>query len=240
MVDTTRWPRLEVGEPLAGGFRSAVWEGRLDGERVVVRHSRRSPASLVWELDLMQRLVAEGFHVPVTRPADDGSISIDGVVVQSWLDGGPPATDDDWRAVAAELQRLHRALPGHPQRPDCEVVSKLAMARRSVDADLDAIPAAVVDRAVEVFEACAAVPTAVIHGDLAPGNIRIAADGRVGLIDWDESRVDHVWHDLSNLGVQVLDDESHARAEELSNAWEAVNAWTLEPDYARDRFAQLD
>ena len=197
-------------------------------------------ASLAWELDLMERLSVAGFLVPVTHPADDGRASIGGVVVQSWLDGRAPETEADWRAVVAELQRLHLALARHDQRPECAAVSQLAHARRSVDADLDAIPAAVVDRAIEVFAACADVPTAVIHGDPTPGNIRITPGGRVGLIDWDESRVDHVWHDLSNLGVQVLDDSSHARAEQLSHAWEAVNAWAIEPGYARRRFAQLD
>ena len=71
------------------------------------------------------------------------------------------------------------------------------------------------------------------------GNIRIDEDGGVGFLDWDESRVDLVWHDLSNLGVQVLDDDEHVRAERLSNCWEAANAWTAEPNYARTRLANL-
>jgi len=61
----------------------------------------------------------------------------------------------------------------------------------------------------------------------------------VWLLDWDESRVDVTWHDLSNLGVQVLDDHEHARAQVLSHAWEAVNAWTAEPEYARHRYRQF-
>lgn len=49
-----------------------------------------------------------------------------------------------------------------------------------------------------------------------PSNIRIGADGRVGLLDWDEARVDLTWHDLSNLGVQVLDDREHFRSQDLA------------------------
>ena len=188
----------------------------------------------------MRRLTVAGFVVPEAIPADDGRDVIDGLVVQSWLDGRPPQSDDDWTAVAAVLQRLHAMTVGHVQRPDCAAVSDLVIARRSVDADLDAVPVWVEDRVAEIFAACAAVPLAVIHGDPGPSNIRIAPDGRVGLIDWDESRADHVWHDLSNLRVRVLNGVDHARAEQLSHAWEAVNAWVAEPDYAHSRFGQLD
>jgi hypothetical protein len=47
------------------------------------------------------------------------------------------------------------------------------------------------------------------------------------------------WLDLSNLGVVVLDDETHRRATALSHAWEAINGWTTEPDYAERRLAAL-
>lgn len=70
-------------------------------------------------------------------------------------------------------------------------------------------------------------------------NLHITDDGQLGLLDWDESRVDVTWHDLSNLGIQVLDDDAHERAQRLSDVWEAANAWTAEPDYARRRLARL-
>lgn len=90
-----------------------------------------------------------------------------------------------------------------------------------------------------VFASFDDVPTAVVHGDPGADNIRIGPDGSVGLLDWDESRVDLIWHDLSNLGLQVLNDEEHRRAQRLSNAWEAANGWVLEPDYARRRLQLL-
>ena len=78
----------------------------------------------------------------------------------------------------------------------------------------------------------AAAPRRAAQRSPAPG---VLDRGR----DWDESRVDVVWHDLSNLGVQVLDDARHVAALRLSDAWEAANAWLLEPDYARRRLARL-
>ena len=89
------------------------------------------------------------------------------------------------------------------------------------------------------FAAVADGPVSVIHGDPGAANIRIDGNGRVGLLDWDESRVDITWHDLSNLGVQVLDDRTQRRAERLSHAWEAANGWTTEPGYAQRRLRAL-
>jgi aminoglycoside phosphotransferase (APT) family kinase protein len=90
-----------------------------------------------------------------------------------------------------------------------------------------------------VFASVADAPVSLIHGDPGPSNIRIDEHDRVWLLDWDESRVDVSWHDLSNLGVVVLDADTHRRAVLLSHAWEAVNAWTIEPDYAKDRLSSL-
>ncbi len=107
--DTGPWAGLRLIAPAEGGHRSEVWRARLDGRSVSIRRSRRHPASLDWELDLLARLAADGF-----------------------------------------------------------------------------------------------------------------------------------WHDLSNLGTVVLAPDQQARAERLSNAWEAINAWVAEPSYGRRRLEALD
>jgi len=238
--DTGPWAGLRLIAPAEGGHRSEVWRARLDGRSVSIRRSRRQPASLDWELDLLARLAADGFAVPAVVPTDDGQRRVGTVVVQEWLDGRDPSGEAEWARVAAELDRLHRFTVGHPQRPGCSRVTELGPVRRSVDADLDAIPDAVVQRVLTVFAEVAEIEVAVIHGDPSPGNIRIDDRGRVGLLDWDESRVDVVWHDLSNLGTVVLAPDQQARAERLSNAWEAINAWVAEPSYGRRRLEALD
>lgn len=239
-LPTHAWSELQLVERIAEGNRNEVWRGRLRGEPVSVRRSRRDGASLAWELDLIAMLGDAGFVVPTVLPTDDGARHDGGVVVQRWLSGRAPESDTDWSAVASELQRLHGTMAGAiGQRPGCCAVPELPERRRSVDADLDAVPddeRAVIEGVLAGFDD---VPTAVIHGDTNPSNFRIDDDGQVGLLDWDESRVDIVWHDLSNLGVQVLSDADHARALRLSNAWEAVNAWVVEPEYARSRLALL-
>jgi aminoglycoside phosphotransferase (APT) family kinase protein len=137
------------------------------------------------------------------------------------------------------LRRLHDIGGNVAQRPDCCTIVELPSVGRSADAQLTDLPPDIRQTLVEVFESFDDVPVSLIHGDPGPSNIRITDDGRVGLLDWDESRVDVVWHDLSNLGVQVLSDEDHARAARLSDAWETANAWIAELDYARQRLAQL-
>src|SRR5579859_1673138 len=81
---------LEVIVVLGGGNRNTVLEARLDLQRVVVRRSRRPSASLAWEADLLEHLARNGLRVPAVVPAHGGRRHIDGVMVQTWLDGAPP------------------------------------------------------------------------------------------------------------------------------------------------------
>ncbi|MEM9134144.1 MAG: phosphotransferase [Actinomycetota bacterium] len=238
--DVTAWGALRLGEPIDEGNRNPVWRATLDGEPVAVRRSRRSEASLDWELDLIEVLHDAGFRVPTIRPTLDGRRHDEGLVVQRWLAGRPPSADDEWRRVADALVGIHRLTGStHRQRPGCRAVTALGPTGRSVDADLSALPSEVRDEVLAVFATMTDAPTAVIHGDPDASNIRIDDDGSVGLLDFDESRVDVCWHDLSNLRVQVLDEATHRRAELLSDAWEVANGWVVENAYARRRLASL-
>lgn len=237
--DVSVWRGVSLVERVAEGQRNEVWFGDSPYGPVAVRRSRRAADSLAWELDLLDALDADGFLVPVALRTTAGDRSHDGVVVQRWIDGRPPATDGDWTLVADELRRLHDRCRGWVQRPGCIAVPELGRDGHSVDADMSVLPDDVAADVMAVFADLRDVERSVIHGDPGAPNIRITSDGRVGLLDWDESRVDVVWHDLSELGVQVLTGEDLARAGRLSNAWEAVNAWTAEPEYARRRIARL-
>ena len=242
MIDASEvsaWSGVVLGDVLAGGHRSAVVEACCGEERLVVRRSRRSAASLQWELELLVELDRRGFLVPTPVPADDGSLRVDAVSLHRWVDGREPSSEADWALVIGELRRVHREFAGHPQRPDCSTVLGLRTARSSVDADLDAVPDDVAAVCLGHLERVADSPVSLIHGDPGPDNIRITADGRVGLIDWDESRVDVSDLDLANLGVPALDGERRRLVERAADAWECLNAWVAEPGYARRRFDQL-
>lgn len=238
-IDTSGWESIELECQIVEGNRNEVWRGTIDGAPVAVRQSRRDTRSLDWELDLIDYLASCGFTVPTAINSDDGRRHIDGVVVQQWLPGKPPVSKSDWQLVADTLQRLHRITANYRQRPGCAAVAALTPTTVSADADMSALPVDVADDVLSIFATVAEMPLSVVHGDPMAGNIRINDGGDVGLLDFDESRVDVAWHDLSNLGIQILDDTSHAQAERLSDAWEAVNGWIVEPDYARRRLDAL-
>lgn len=239
-IDVRAWRGLRLVAPIDGGHRNEVWTGTFEGRRVAVRRSRRSPASLAWELDVLESLTEHGFVVPTVVRATDGSRSVGGVVVQEWIDGREPDTPDDWCRVADELRRMHHEMADTPQRPGCVTVPELGRHGVSVDADLRIVPDDAAATVLHVFASVRTAPLSLVHGDPSSANVRLDDDGRVALLDWDESRVDVVWHDLSNLGVQVLDDDQHHSARRLSDAWEAVNAWAAEPNYARMRLDNLE
>ena len=61
----------------------------------------------------------------------------------------------------------------------------------------------------------------------------------IGLLDWDEARVDHPDLDLADLPVPALPAERNRPARAAVDAWEAAAGWRSEPAYARGRLAEL-
>ena len=231
------WGRAEVVGPLGGGNRNEVLEIRIGQRRLVARTSRRDPASLDWEITLLDHLAGHGLQVPVVVPALDGRRHIDGVVVQTWLDGTPP-DDRDWPAVAATLRAVHALTAGWPQRPGFASTRDLLTTSRGGGADLAEMPASAVADCRRAWATLAGTPEAVIHGDPGPTNIRITGTG-AGLLDWDEARVDHTDLDLAELPGSHLPPERLAAARLAATAWEAASGWIIEPAYARRQLSLL-
>lgn len=231
------WGHLTIAGRLGGGNRNEVLKIRRGNERLVARRSRRSPASLDWELDLLDHLARHGLRVPAIIPSSDGRRHIAGVIVQSWLEGSAPGPQD-WAEVAATLRRLHEVTAGWPQRPGFASTRELLTVERGGDVDLARMPAAVVAACRAAWRELAGRPEAVVHGDPGPPNIRITPDG-AGLLDWDEARVDYTDLDLAELPVTGLPPSALARARRAATAWEAANGWTVEPSYARRQLAML-
>ena len=119
---------------------------------------------------------------------------------------------------------------------------------RGADVDLSAMPGDAVALVREcwqpLLQAAGQQERCVVHGDLGPGAMLIAGD-RVGIIDWDEARVDVPAFDLAALHaaagpglvrVPGLGDQQLADA---ALAWEAATCWSVEPAYARRCLHQL-
>ena len=176
-------------ERLAGGVANDVWSVRVNGHLAVARLGARSDADLAWETELLQYLGREGLTVPLPIPTTDGRLFAEGLVVMTYVEGGPPESEADWRRVADMLRQLHRLTQGWPQRPGWRSSTDLLHAETGTRIDLRAMPPEGVARCRAAWARLTGRQTCVVHGDHNPGNIRMTRD-RVGLIDWDESHVD--------------------------------------------------
>ena len=224
-------------EPLAGGVANDVWSVRVNGHLAVGRLGARSDADLAWETELLQQLDREGLPVPVLIPTTDRGLFADGLVVMTFVEGGPPETAADWRRVADTLRQLHRLTHGWPQRPGWRSSIDLLHAETGTKIDLGAMPREGVARCRAAWARLIGRQTCVVHGDPNPRNIRMTAD-RVALIDWDESHVDVPDLDLVlPHNAAGLDSGAHDIAAQASAAWEAAVCW--DDAYAVKRLAEV-
>jgi len=224
-------------ERLAGGVANDVWSVRVNGHLAVARLGTRSDADLAWETELLQHLDREGLSVPLPIPTTDGRLFAEGLVVMTYVEGGPPESQADWRRVADTLRQLHRLTHGWPQRPGWRSSIDLLHVDTGTRIDLRAMPAEAVARCRAAWARLTGHKTCVVHGDHNPGNIRITRN-RVALIDWDESHVD-----VSDLDLVLphnaadLDDVALDIASQASAAWEAAVCW--DDEYSVKRLAEV-
>ena len=225
-------------EPLAGGVANDVWSVRVDGRLAVGRLGTRSDADLAWEAQLLHHLDRAGLTVPVPIPTADGRQFVDGLVVMTYVEGGPPETEADWRRVADTLRHLHRSTPGWLQRPGWRSSTDLLHAESGTKVDLGAMPPDGVARCRAAWARLTGRRTCVVHGNPNnPGNVRMTAD-RVALIDWDESHVDVPDLDLAlPHNAADLDDAALDIAAQASAAWEAAVCW--DDEHAVRRLAEV-
>jgi Ser/Thr protein kinase RdoA (MazF antagonist) len=224
-------------ERLAGGVANDVWTVRVNGQLAVGRLGTRSDADLAWETELLKYLDREGMSVPTPIPTTDGRLFADGLVVMTYVEGGPPKTKADWRGVADMLRQLHRLTHGWPQRPGWRSSTDLLHAETGTKIDLSAMPPDGVARCRAAWARLSGRQTCVVHGDPNPGNVRITGN-QVALIDWDESHADVPDLDLVLPdNAAGLDDVAHDIAAQASAAWEAAVCW--DDEYAVKRLAEV-
>lgn len=196
------------------GTSNAMWRVRLDGQAdLVVRLPRRpeAAAEMAREAMLLRWVAQSSVAAEVTTPTvrhlgAPNELAPHAWLVLEWIDGvdaweqrhrlaahglGPLAVDlgrlvTAIGALPVEELLPHRA-PGSRGGPLAPVLDRL---RRWLDdpawnaaelLDVDAVRR-LADRAAEVADD--PTPTAVVHGDLIPGNL-LVADGRLtAVIDW--------------------------------------------------------
>ena len=160
-------------EPLTGGGVNQVWSVRVNEQTGVGRLGGRSDADLAWETELLRHLDREGLTVPVPIPTTDGRLFADGLVVMTYVEGGPPETEADWCRVADTLRQLHRLTQGWPQRPGWRSSTDLLHAETGTRVDLSAMPA----------EGVARCRVAWARNSSYPGEARSCGES-LGRADW--------------------------------------------------------
>ncbi len=239
------WEALELWganvariEPLVGGLANDVWSVRIQGRLAVARLGSRNDSDLAWEAELLQYLDGKGLAVPVPIPTTEGRLFAGGLMVMTYMEGGPPETEADWRRVADTLRQLHWLTKGWSQRPGWRSSTDLLQAETGTRIDLKAMPPEGVVRCRGAWARLVGRETCVVHGNPNnKGNIRMTAD-RVALIDWDESHVDVPDLDLVlPHNAAALDGTAHDIAEQASAAWEAAICWG--DGYAKGRLAAV-
>ncbi|RYE08435.1 MAG: aminoglycoside phosphotransferase [Hyphomicrobiales bacterium] len=223
-------------ERLTGGVANDVWSVRINGQLAVGRLGKRNAADLAWEAALLQHLDRHGMAVPVPIPTSDGRLFADGLMLMTYMEGGPPDSAADWRRVGDTVRELHRLTANWPQRPGWRSSADLLTADRGTRIDLSAMPAEAVARCRAAWARLAGRPICAVHGNPnSPGNVRITAN-RVALIDWDEAHADVAELDLvlPHNGAGLAPAE-HDVAAQAAAAWEAAICWR--DDYAVQRLA---
>jgi len=158
-------------------------------------------------------------------------------MVMTFIEGGPPETEPDWRRVAETLRQLHELTEGWPQRPGWRSSTDLLHVTTGTKIDLSAMPAEGVVRCRAAWARLAGRPTSVVHGDPNPHNVRMTAK-RVGLIDWDEAHYDVPELDLAlPYNAAGLAPAEYDIVAQASAAWEAAVCW--DDDYAIRRLAEV-
>jgi Ser/Thr protein kinase RdoA (MazF antagonist) len=225
-------------EPLRGGVANDVWSLRVNGHPAVGRLGARGDADLAWETALLEYLDREGLTVPLPIPTADGRLFVEGLVVMTYVEGGPPESRADWRRVADTLRELHRLTRGWSQRPGWRSSTELLHVETGTKIDLGAMPAEGVARCRAAWAKLIGRQTCVVHGDPNNlGNVRITPE-RVALIDWDESHVDVPDLDLVlPYNAAGLDDSAYDIAAQASAAWEAAVCW--DDEYSIQRLAEV-
>jgi Ser/Thr protein kinase RdoA (MazF antagonist) len=224
-------------EQLAGGVANDVWSVCVNGHLAVARLGARSDADLAWETELLQYLNREGLTVPLPIPTIDGRLFAKGLVVMTYVEGGPPESQADWCRVADTLRQLHRLTQAWPQRPGWRSSTDLLHADTGTRINLHTMPPEGVARCRAAWARLTGRQTCVVHGDPNPNNIRITRE-RVGLIDWDEAHIDVPDLDLVlPNNAAGLDNVALDIAAQASAAWEAAVCW--DDEFAVKRLAEV-
>ena len=229
-MDTTRpqmhlWQISASLQPLFGGHRNKAFRTVGLAQNLVFKTTRRTEAAMRWLEAVQNEATGAGFRVPLPIPSRNGSLIEAGWTCEPFL-AGRAFTPDEMPLIAPFIDPFHTRLSDYPQRPGFLSATALAQHGKGGDVDLAAMPPRLAEICRHVWAGLA--PTTVVHGDLNPSNLIRCETGEIGLIDWDECRVDAPIFDIGQVSQPLSKQEALAL-----RSWEAACSWQLEPAYAR-------
>jgi Ser/Thr protein kinase RdoA (MazF antagonist) len=198
--------RVDVGEPLEGGFANDLFRVVADGRTFVLRikHSELNEEDLAWEHRVVGLLADRLDEVQAPVGARDRTtffvLGGRAASLLPFVEGAAAdATHREHRREAARaLGRLHRAGVDVcvAPRPRLEPLPKLDWPPLVVPPELEDWRTEIeqarewATRYVSEVAAERELPMSLVHGDFFPGNVLIADGKVVALIDWEEANLD--------------------------------------------------
>ncbi|MBO0880886.1 MAG: phosphotransferase, partial [Mycobacterium sp.] len=188
------------------------------GEKLAVKIDTAVEPSALWGAHTQDWVSRRASGIaPKIRKTKAGALAVhsDGsrIVVSDWVSGTSPRAPEDWWHVGSALARLHQIELAHNSFgvPYAAAVDELSrdFAGDSCTAAAESLIARIADLPL--------TPIAVIHGEPAASNLKIAAAGAM-LLDWDQAGVGAVVLDLgfplirefvsSDLGFRTAEAEA--------------------------------
>ncbi len=169
-----------------------------------------------------------GFIVPKLLKSTQGRYIEQGWTCEPFLDGGMFQTAE-LSHIASRLQLLQVNAGNVRQRPGFLAASDLIGCDFGGDIDLRVMPADIAALCRCAWSEVANRSRSVVHGDLNASNVIWTVNGGIGLIDWDEARVDGTLFDNFQIGRH---DPGGVEGMAVL-AWEIASSWVLEPEYAK-------
>jgi hypothetical protein len=221
-VDLTPHERRAPYAEIGGPRRSMEWARQVVGARVTFRQQRTWNLSAIWRVDgtdgspvawlkqvpeffahepvAIQEVarVAPGLVPPLMATGDEGRMLLEHVPGRDCYGAGVELRE----AVATAFHEVQQHFAGHPLTQGVVPQGRrdfAAVADPHVG-EIDGLGQLIdgLEQRLADVEACG-VPLTLVHGDLHPGNVRVDGDGRLTIMDWGDSTIDHPAFDILRL-----------------------------------------